>query len=276
MTTPVSSGSTGTHKPYGFEPQPYGWYFAETNRHSIGQADSAKPYGTPHRPVQQASHTLRACTRAMAIGARWGRAREAGIDRGDGIATDGGKRVAKAPIEDDDLLATLEEAEEEHGSLAEAIRAMVREYGDDGDRAGNHDVPAKALDAYRELVGMVGREAEIDESSALSLIAQRLRVDTTAVKGSVIAPLQNAGYVSVRGSTIVVHQEPGEHYDDDAGHHDVEEVSTRMTKSITHYRCRRCGGVFESKQLLSDRPCEVVDSPADAAADDTREVPADD
>jgi len=218
---------------------------------------------------------MRACVLALFKRRARCRAREAGIDRGDGIATDGGKRVAKAPIRDDDLLATLEEAEEEHGSLAEAIRTMVREYGDDGDRAGNDDVPAKALDAYRELVGMVGREAEIDESSALSLIAQRLRVDTTAVKGSVIAPLQNAGYVSVRGSTIVVHQEPDAHYDDDAGHHDVEEVSTRMTKSITHYRCRRCGGVFRSKQLLSDRPCEVVESAADAAAG-AQEVPADD
>jgi len=188
------------------------------------------------------------------------------------------ERVAKAPIRDDELLATLEAAEDEHGSLADALRAMIREYGDDGDRATNDDVPQKALEAYRELVGMVGREAEVDESSALSLIAQRLRIDTTAVKGSVIQPLREAGYVSVRISTIVVHQRPGEHYDEYSGHHDIVAFDDDTTTScVTKYACRRCGTKNRKKGKLRVKPCEVVETTAAANdAEDTREVPADD
>jgi len=96
MKTPVSSGSTGTRKTYGFEPRPYGCYSAEYNCINGQGADSAKPYGTPHHPVQDGSHAVRAHTRAIGIGARWGRAHEAGIDRGDRIATDGGLTTTKA------------------------------------------------------------------------------------------------------------------------------------------------------------------------------------
>ena len=59
----------------------------------------------------------------MAIGARWGRAREGGVDRGDGIATDGGQ-----PVSYDDLVRLrerlLEQATDDRIEIFVSVRRV--------------------------------------------------------------------------------------------------------------------------------------------------------
>jgi len=105
-------------------------------------------------------------------------------------------RVAKAEISDEDRLAALEAAEEEHGSMAEALRhAVDTTYaGDDGDEepADAVDVPVKAREGYHKLVewAEVGGRLELD--TATSILANHLNIPKEGVEGRIIKPLVGA------------------------------------------------------------------------------------
>lgn len=236
MTTPVSSGSSGTRKPYGSETEPYGEELTKTNGKTGQKADSAKPYDTPHRPVLRPTHAMRACKRehraARALLRIMPAAGQAGvdddIDRGDGIATDGGQRVAKAPIEDDDLLATLEAAEDEHGSMAEALRAIIRDYGTDDDSTSGTeaDLSHTAQQAHKYLQEECVEGNQIGLDVAESVLAQRLGIDSEAVRARAIRPLEAADLVTVNPGlysvTIIVHGNDAQTQPDTAA--DAQEV----------------------------------------------------
>ncbi|WP_253737979.1 hypothetical protein [Halohasta salina] len=227
---------------------------------------------SPHPSPSGASACLRDHKAARDGGAH---TREAGtVDRGDGIRADGGSKRFTVRVTDPEIVAALDDAD----SQSDAIRTALRQtYGGEGSRKDDVDVPAKALDAYDELVEFVGIEAEIDEQSALSLIAQDLQIKKEAAKKVAIAPLESAGYVTVRGSKVVVHQEPGEHYDRSTGHHDIVDFKDGLTVG-TKFGCRRCGRVARHKQHIKTRPCKVVgvDASADASAATAGGEPADD
>ena len=107
-------------------------------------------------------------------------------------------RVAKAEISDKERLAALEEAEEEHGSMAEALRhAVDTTYGaDDGDaepdRVDGGDLPVKAREGYHKLVewAEVGGRLELD--TAKSILANHLNIPKESVESRIIKPLVGA------------------------------------------------------------------------------------
>jgi len=74
-------------------------------------------------------------------------------------------RVAKATIRDDARLEALAEAEEEHGSLADAIRFAVSEAYVDGDDVGETEdsvISLKAREGHRKLVEWTGIGGRIE------------------------------------------------------------------------------------------------------------------
>ena len=107
-------------------------------------------------------------------------------------------RVAKAEISEKERLAALEEAEEEHGSMAEALRhAVDTTYGaDDGDaepdRVDGGDLPVKAREGYHKLVewAEVGGRLELD--TAKSILANHLNIPKEGVESRIIKPLVGA------------------------------------------------------------------------------------
>ncbi|EMA64653.1 hypothetical protein [Halorubrum lipolyticum] len=108
-------------------------------------------------------------------------------------------RVAKAEISDAELLAALEEAEEEYGSMAEALRNAVKTAyaGDDDDVDGErlndeNDLPVKAREGYHKLVewAEVGGRLELD--TATSILANHLNIPKKGVEGRIIKPLVGA------------------------------------------------------------------------------------
>jgi hypothetical protein len=114
--------------------------------------------------------------------------------------TDGG-RTATATLDDPDLLAAREEAEEEHGSMAEALRHAVRAtYADSNDDAGSKsalDLPADLRDGYTALVDRYGTDSRIGLESAKSAIAQATQTPKEDTIRSVIEPLRQQGYLGV-------------------------------------------------------------------------------
>ncbi|MFA9517982.1 hypothetical protein ACERIT_12320 [Halopenitus sp. H-Gu1] len=114
-------------------------------------------------------------------------------------------RVAKATIEDPEILEALEEAEEEHGSMAAALRhAVATTYAtdatDDTDaRDTKHDLPVKAVEGYRKLVEWTGVGGRIELETAESILANHLNVQKAAVRKIVIQPLK-------REDVVVLHQ----------------------------------------------------------------------
>ncbi|MFC5277867.1 hypothetical protein ACFPM1_03665 [Halorubrum rubrum] len=112
-------------------------------------------------------------------------------------------RVAKATIRDTDLLASLEEAEEEHGSLADAVRhAVATTYaGDDDTDTGREEsgLPVKAKEGHRKLVEWTGHGGRIELGTAESILANHLNIQKDAVRKVVIQPLK-------REDVIALHQ----------------------------------------------------------------------
>lgn len=209
------------------------------------------PHGVAHRSPGCAFESARALYAARGSGAH---TREGDRQR---LVTDGGtdtesERVT-VRVDDPEIVAALNDAE----NKSEATRQALREtYGGNAER-NDDDLTTSARDAYQRLVELVGREAEIDEASALSLVAQELQVEKQAVKGSVMKELRSAGYLTVRGSTVVVHQEPGAHYDDADGHHDIVSFESSIAPT-TRYGCLRCEREAGRKKHIKTRPCEIV------------------
>lgn len=109
--------------------------------------------------------------------------------------SDGG-RVAKAPIRDEKRLEALEAAEEEHGSMADAVRHALDRLVDAGEteaetEPGEVDVPAKALEGYWELVEWTDVGGRIEIGTAESVLANALNIPKAGVRSRVIKPLVN-------------------------------------------------------------------------------------
>ena len=102
-------------------------------------------------------------------------------------------RVAKATIRDDARLEALAEAEEEHGSLADAIRFAVSEAYVDGDDVGETEdsvISLKAREGHRKLVEWTGIGGRIELETAESVLANHLNIKTDAIRQKVVKPLK--------------------------------------------------------------------------------------
>jgi hypothetical protein len=102
-------------------------------------------------------------------------------------------RVAKATIRDDARLEALAEAEEEHGSLADAIRFAVSEAYVDGDDVGETEdsvISLKAREGHRKLVEWTGIGGRIELETAESVLANHLNIKTDAIRKMVVKPLK--------------------------------------------------------------------------------------
>jgi len=106
------------------------------------------------------------------------------------------ERVAKAPIRDEKRLKALQEAEQEHGSMADAVRyaldrlvdASATEAETDPEAV---DVPTKALEGYWELVDWTDVGGRIELGTAESVLANKLNIPKAGVLSRVIKPLVN-------------------------------------------------------------------------------------
>lgn len=175
------------------------------------------------RAASQASHTLRACTRAIAIGARWGRAREGGVDRGDGIATDGGTETVSIRLKDPELQQAVADAEEEYGNRSEAIRAALRSTftgeGDAPTTTADGGPTTKAIEAHEWMVDYCGIGGRIGVDTARSLIAQKFQIKAKTIDNLIFRPLEKNDWIAVSQGlhevAIVVKPRPGADAADD-------------------------------------------------------------
>ncbi|WP_256289914.1 hypothetical protein [Halobellus inordinatus] len=109
-------------------------------------------------------------------------------------------RVAKASIEDDDLLEALEAAEDEHGSMAEALRHALRTtYAgeDDADDDVSTGLPKAAREGYEALREHVNPGERLALDAAEGIIAQRVQLRKPTVRDTVIRKLHAAGWIDV-------------------------------------------------------------------------------
>jgi len=105
-------------------------------------------------------------------------------------------RVAKAPISEKRRLEVLEAAEEEHGSMADAVRYALDRLADASETEAETDpdevdVPAKALKGYWELVEWTEVGGRIEIGTAESVLANELNIPKAGVQSRVIKPLVN-------------------------------------------------------------------------------------
>jgi hypothetical protein len=124
---------------------------------------------------------------------------DAGVGDDRRLMTDGG-RTAKANIDDPELLAALEEAEEDHGSMAEALRYALRAtYGgdDETDPTIKADLPTDLRDGYAALRDRYGTGSRIGLQSAKSVVAQATKTPAEDTKRTIIEPLRQRGYLGV-------------------------------------------------------------------------------
>ena len=106
------------------------------------------------------------------------------------------ERVAKAPIRDEKRLQALQEAEQEHGSMADAVRYALDRLVDASETEAETDpdavdVPTKALEGYWELVDWTEVGGRIELGTAKSVLANKLNIPKTGVLSRVIKPLVN-------------------------------------------------------------------------------------
>jgi hypothetical protein len=109
-------------------------------------------------------------------------------------------RVAKATIEDGELLEALEAAEEEHGSMADALRYALRATyaGDDtADERVDTGLPKAAREGYAALREHVNVGDRMALDAAEAIVAQRVQLRKETVRNSVIKKLHNAGWIVV-------------------------------------------------------------------------------
>ncbi|TKX85107.1 hypothetical protein EXE43_15370 [Halorubrum sp. SS5] len=106
------------------------------------------------------------------------------------------ERVAKAPIRDEKRLKALQEAEQEHGSMADAVRYALDRLADARETEAETDpdavdVPTKALEGYWELVDWTDVGGRIELGTAKSVLANKLNIPKAGVLSRVIKPLVN-------------------------------------------------------------------------------------
>jgi hypothetical protein len=106
------------------------------------------------------------------------------------------ERVAKAPIRDEKRLEVLQEAEQEHGSMADAVRYALDRLADASETEAETDpdavdVPRKALEGYWELVEWTDVGGRIELGTAESVLANKLNIPKAGVLSRVIKPLVN-------------------------------------------------------------------------------------
>ncbi|QAU11443.1 hypothetical protein EKH57_00800 [Halorubrum sp. BOL3-1] len=104
------------------------------------------------------------------------------------------ERVAKAPIRDEKRLEVLQEAEQEHGSMADAVRYALDRLADASETEAETDpdavdVPTKALEGYWELVDWTEVGGRIEIETAESVLANKLNIPKAGVLSRVIKPL---------------------------------------------------------------------------------------
>jgi len=109
-------------------------------------------------------------------------------------------RVAKATVRDERILEALEAAEDEHGSLADAVRhAIAATYGDGPDTNSHDDtrLPVKAREAHEKLVELAGMGGRLELDTAESLLANHLNIAKEAVRRTVIRQLKSENAIAV-------------------------------------------------------------------------------
>ncbi|RDZ91005.1 hypothetical protein DEQ92_22780, partial [Haloferax sp. Atlit-6N] len=110
-------------------------------------------------------------------------------------------RVAKASIEDNDLLEALEAAEDEHGSMAEALRHALRTtYADEEDAdndVSTSGLPKAAREGYEALREHVNPGERLALDAAEGIIAQRVQLRKPTVRDTIIRKLHAAGWIDV-------------------------------------------------------------------------------
>ena len=128
-------------------------------------------------------------------------------------------RVAKAPISDERRLEVLEAAEEEYGSMADAVRHALDRLADASETEAETDpdevdVPAKALKGYWELVQWTEVGGRIEIGTAESVLANALNIPKPGVRSRVIKPLVNENLLwkdwAHEGVWLVVGRRDGE------------------------------------------------------------------
>ncbi len=128
-------------------------------------------------------------------------------------------RVAKAPISDERGLEVLEGAEEEHGSMADAVRHALDRLADASETEAETDprevdVPAKALEGYWELVEWAEVGGRIEIGTAESVLANALNIPKPGVRSRVIKPVVNENLLwkdwAHEGVWLVVGRRDGE------------------------------------------------------------------
>lgn len=144
-------------------------------------------------------------------------------------------RVAKAEISDEELLAALEEAEDEHGSMAEALRnAVATAYAGSDDESdeeatGVDDVPKKAREGYHKLVDWAGVGGRLELDTATSILANHLNIPKEGVEGRIIKPLVGADVLwkdwSYENVWLVVGRLDGKRLNADAAPDQTEPAS---------------------------------------------------
>ena len=109
-------------------------------------------------------------------------------------------RVVKADISDAELLEAIEDAEEEHGSLADAVRhAVATTYAgvDDVEESEGTGLPVKAKEGHRKLVEWTGHGGRLELDTAESILANHLNIQKEAVRKVVIQPLKREGVIAL-------------------------------------------------------------------------------
>jgi len=102
------------------------------------------------------------------------------------------KRVAKASISDGQLLEALEQAEEEHGSMAAAVRhAIERTYGD------GLATMTREKRAHKTLIEAFGHGSRVGLRTVESSLAQEVQVPKDEVRSTLLTPMESRGLIRI-------------------------------------------------------------------------------
>ncbi|VTT88013.1 hypothetical protein DM2_1347 [Halorubrum sp. DM2] len=152
------------------------------------------------------------------------------------------ERVAKAPIRDEKRLQVLQEAEQEHGSMADAVRYALDRLADASETEAETDpdavdVPTKALEGYWELVDWTGVSGRIEIGTAESVLANKLNVPKAGVQSRVIKPLVNEGLLwrdwGYEDVWLVVGRRDGEALNTAEGEPNASETASSSPEAAT-------------------------------------------
>src|SRR6056297_397539 len=115
-------------------------------------------------------------------------------------------RVAKATISDAELLEALEAAEDEHGSMANAVRhAIESTYGDDEGEL------TRLMRAHMELIDTFGAGSRIGLETAESTLAQSMQIPKDEVRSTLLTPMTAEGWIAIHQGlydvTVIIGEE---------------------------------------------------------------------